>query len=124
MIVRQTGGNGVANFLVMLGGALVVFGAALLLALGFIALDAVRSPETVGIVQHVLNSSVEGKQAVAGSLGEVQFALTLDEPVSTVIFVFLGFWVLGLMASIITRIIDAGRALIGAANDWRPDDTA
>ncbi|MEM7406378.1 MAG: hypothetical protein AAF458_13855 [Pseudomonadota bacterium] len=122
MIVRQTGGSGVANFLVMLGGALVVFGAVLLLALGFIALDAVRSPESVGIVQHLLTATAEGKQAVAGSVGELQFALTLDEPVSTVIFVFLGFWVLGMMASIITRIIEAGRALMSAATDWRSDE--
>lgn len=118
-LMRDQQGSGIATFLSIVGGVLIVAGAALLLYLGILIMDALRDPQSIGLIAEILAATGRSGNGLEANLGGVQFQLSMEEPVSTLLFVVVAIWVLGAFASIVRSIIQAGTSLIETAKGWR-----
>tara|TARA_B100000405_G_C16699889_1_gene415830 strand:- start:1394 stop:1753 length:360 start_codon:yes stop_codon:yes gene_type:complete len=117
--MRDQQGSGIATFLSILGGVLIVAGAALLLYLGILIMDALRDPQSIGLFAEILAATGRSGNGLEANLGGVQFQLSMEEPISTLLFVVVAIWVLGAFAGIVRSIIQAGTSLIETAKGWR-----
>jgi hypothetical protein len=114
--VREDGsGHHAAGMVLMvLGVALVVIGALMLVYLGMTVVDMLKSPGDTRLVTLILERSQAEGQAFFGQFGESSVSFTIGEPLRTIVFVLLLLWILQAILRIITSIVGAGRDLVTA----------
>lgn len=109
----ETQGAGAAALMV-LGIGLVLLGALMLVYLGMIILEILRTPSDVQLVNVLLDQTQEQGQAFFGQFGENAITFSIGEPLRSFVFVLLLLWILGTISNIIRGIIAAGRDLVAA----------
>ena len=100
---------------------MLLLGAIMLVSLALVAVDVLRNPADVALIALVMQSMQEGGVALTGHLGELDFALQIEEPLRTLLFLVVCVWLLGALASILKTIVLTGKALLergrGSASD-------
>ena len=100
--------------LIVLGVALVVVGALMLVYFGMTVFGILKSPADTELVTLLMEQSQEQGQAFFGRFGESKVEFTLGEPLRTMLFVLILLWILGAVLNIIKSIVGAGRDLVTA----------
>jgi hypothetical protein len=100
--------------LLVLGVGLIFLGAFMLVYLGMIVLDILRTPSDVRLITLLLEQTQEQGQAFFGQFGENAVTFTIGEPLRSMVFVLMLLWILGAVLNIIKGIIAAGRELVAA----------
>ncbi|MEM9441357.1 MAG: hypothetical protein AAGA73_12990 [Pseudomonadota bacterium] len=106
--------GGGASALMVLGIGLVLLGALMLVYLGMILLEILRTPSDVELVTVLLQQTQQDEQAFFGQFGESAITFSIGEPLRSLVFVLLLLWILSAIANIIKGIIAAGRDLVAA----------
>lgn len=107
--------------LLILGTVLILFGGALLVAIGLIVTEVISNPSEVKLLALIFEATEGDSKALYGNIGETQFAIGIDEPLRTLLFLVLAIWVLGALASILKTLVVTGKSLLSEA---KPKDEA
>ena len=81
------------------GIILVAMGVVLLIYLGLMTIKILNTPEEVRIVQFALENVAVGAEAISGHIGDQEFEVNLSAPIRSVLFLFLGVVVFGVLAA-------------------------
>jgi hypothetical protein len=110
---RQTDIRGTLALVV--GSVLVLMGAGLLLAVGWTVLRIITEPTSVALLGLFLDSTPSAQGALSGHIAGTEFAIAIDEPLRTLLYLIVGLWVLGAVASILKVVTLTGKDLLMAA---------
>jgi hypothetical protein len=116
--------DGLRTPILATGIILVAIGAVLLIYLGMMAIKILNTPEDVRIVQFALENVAVGEKALSGHVGDQEFEVNLSAPVRSVLFLFLGVTLFGVLAGILKSLISGGVKLIRLATgpgEAKPD---
>lgn len=121
-VSRRSSGVDVGRILLaVIGTALVLMGAALLLALGLVALEVMTKPSEVQILALFLDAPKPEGGALFGHIANTPFSIGIDEPLRTLLFLVLALWLLGAVASILKTLVMTGKELLMASRRSPPD---
>lgn len=109
--------DGLRKPILATGIILVAIGAVLLIYLGLMAIKILNTPDDVRIVQFALETVSVGEEALSGRIGDQEFEVNLSAPVRSVLFLFLGVVLLGVLAGILKTLIAGGVNLIRLATE-------
>lgn len=114
--VREGDGtqNIASTLLIILGVALMVIGAVMLIYLGMTVFGILKSPNDTKLVTLILEQTQRQGQAFFGTFGDSKIEFTLGEPLRTMLFVLVLLWILNAILNIIKSIVGAGRDLVTA----------
>ncbi|MEZ5930454.1 MAG: hypothetical protein R3F54_00575 [Alphaproteobacteria bacterium] len=115
-VVRDDDGahHAAGMVMIVLGVALVVIGALMLVYLGMTVVDILKDPDDIRLVSLILERTQTEGQAFFGQIGEFSVTFTIGEPLRTMIFVLVLLWILLALLRIVTSIVGAGRDLVTA----------
>lgn len=120
-VARQSNADPARVLLLITGSVVLLLGAIMLVSLALVAVDVVRNPAEVALIALLMQSMEQSGVALAGHLGEIDFALRIEEPLRTLLFLVVCVWVLGALASILKTIVLTGKALVERAGAGRKD---
>ena len=111
-VSRRTDSDPGRILLLITGAVVLLLGAIMLVSLALVVVDVLRNPADVALIALVMQSMQEGGVALTGHLGEFEFALRIEEPLRTLLFLVVCVWLLGALASILKTIVLTGKALL------------
>lgn len=110
--------------LAALGLALVIIGAFLLIYIGYLVYQIINHPEEIRIVEFLLAQVRIEENVLFGVAADQVFEVSWSESLRTVMFLFIGVMVVGVLASILKTLIGAGiqilRLAVGQSDDGKP----
>ena len=111
-VSRHSAADPGRTLLLVVGSVVLLLGAVMLLMLALVVVDVIRQPNEVALIALAMQSMQQSGVAVAGHLGELDFALRIEEPLRTLLFLVVCVWVIGALASILKTIVLTGKALV------------
>lgn len=122
-VTRESSSIDVGRVLLgVIGAALVLMGAALLLSLGLLALKVMTEPSEVQILALFLDSPSPEGGALFGHIANTPFSIGIDEPLRTLLFLVLALWLLGAIGSILKTLVTTGKDLLMASRPPPPPE--
>lgn len=107
-----------AGLMMVVGAVLLLMGAGLLVALGWTVLRILTDPTSVPVLTLILDATGDaGGAALSGHIDGTKFALAIAEPLRTLLFLVVGLWLLGALASILKVVTLTGKELLAAARE-------
>ncbi len=110
--------------LAALGLALVIIGAFLLIYIGYLVYQVINHPEEIRIVEFLLEQVRIEEKVLFGVAADQAFEVSWSESLRTVMFLFIGVMVVGVLASILKTLIGAGiqilRLAVGQPEQGKP----
>ena len=103
--------------LAALGLALVIIGAFLLIYIGYLVYQVINQPEEIRIVEFLLEQVRMEEKVLFGVAADQAFEVSWSESLRTVMFLFIGVMVVGVLASILKTLIGAGIQILRLAVD-------
>ena len=101
--------------LAALGLALVIIGAFLLIYIGYLVYQIINNPEEIRIVEFLLAQVRIEEKVLFGVAADQAFEVSWSESLRTVMFLFIGVMVIGVLASILKTLISAGIQILRLA---------
>ena len=110
--------------LAALGLTLVIIGAFLLIYIGYLVYQVINQPEEIRIVEFLLEQVRKEEKVLFGVAADQAFEVSWSESLRTVMFLFIGVMVVGVLASILKTLIGAGiqilRLAVGQSEQTKP----
>lgn len=110
--------------LAALGLTLVIIGAFLLIYIGYLVYQVINQPEEIRIVEFLLEQVRMEEKVLFGVAADQAFEVSWSESLRTVMFLFIGVMVVGVLASILKTLIGAGiqilRLAVGQSEQTKP----
>ena len=101
--------------LAALGLALVIIGAILLIYIGYLVYQVINHPEEIRIVEFLLEQVRIEEKVLFGVAADQAFEVSWSESLRTVMFLFIGVMVVGVLAGILKTLIGAGIQILRLA---------
>lgn len=106
------------------GIVLVGIGAVMLIYLGLMVVKVLNAPEEIRVVQFIQEHTSVGERVLSGHVGEQEIEVNLSDPIRTVLFLFMGVGLFGVLAGILKALISGGIELIRLASSPREERAA
>lgn len=113
--------DGLRTPILAIGLLLVGIGAVMLVYLGLMVFKVLNSPEEIRIVQFIQENLSVGDQVISGHVGEQELEVNLSKPIRTVLFLFMGVGLFGVLAGVLKALISGGIELIRLASSPREE---
>ena len=101
--------------LAALGLALIIIGGFLLIYIGYLVYQVINQPEEIRIVEFLLEQVRIEEKVLFGVAADQAFEVSWSESLRTVMFLFIGVMVVGVLASILKTLIGAGIQILRLA---------
>ena len=104
--------DGFRKPLLILGILLVGLGGIVLLYLGIVVFNAINNPEQVHIVEFIISQVKVDEVLASARFADKNYTFSLSESARLIIFLFLGVFILSILAGILKVLISGGLSII------------
>jgi hypothetical protein len=104
--------SSIRKFVLVLGSALVLIGAMLMIYFGVIVCRVVQRPNDVPLVQYAMDRIASGDRTVYGNVGKDTIDISVSESTRAAAFLFIGVISLAILARVIRAIISGGLEMV------------